>query len=89
MNDGKLKPRAIKCIFLGFKTRVKGFRLRCVEAKSPQFIISRDVKFDEHAMLRNKKKELVVVGQDHRVRKQVELQVKNLKNHKKVLLISP
>ncbi|KAI3718291.1 hypothetical protein L6452_19155 [Arctium lappa] len=44
-----LKPRALKCKFLGYKDGVKGFRLWCPETKMT--IISRDVTFDESSML--------------------------------------
>ena len=39
----------MKCIFLGFKVGVKGYKLWCPELK--KVIISRDVIFDETAML--------------------------------------
>ncbi|GKU92526.1 hypothetical protein SLEP1_g6239 [Rubroshorea leprosula] len=52
--DGKLEPRAVKCIFLRYASGVKGYRLWCVQ-KSPRFLMSRDVTFDEFAMLQKAK----------------------------------
>ena len=47
--ESKLDPRAKKALFMGFNPGVKGYRLWCLEAKKT--IISRDVTFDESAML--------------------------------------
>ncbi|KAH9667138.1 Receptor-like protein 14 [Citrus sinensis] len=50
VKDGKLDPRARKVIFVGFKGRVKGFKLWDLEDK--KFVCSRDVTFDEVSMMK-------------------------------------
>ena len=55
---------------------MKGYHLWCVEPESEKFIISRDVKFDEFAML-HKKKEFVVTDTDHGVSNKVEFEVED------------
>jgi len=41
----------LKCVFLGYGDGVKGYRLWCKDAKPPKVIVSRDVTFDEMAIV--------------------------------------
>lgn len=51
VNNGKLEPRSIKCVFLGYKASVKGYKSWC--SKNIKVVINRDVIFDETVVLPN------------------------------------
>ena len=52
VKESKLDPRAKKALFMGITGGVKGYRLWCPVTK--KIIFSRDVTFDESAMLKQK-----------------------------------
>jgi len=49
VNDRKLPPRAVKCMFLGYAFESKGYRMWCPDSK--KVIQSRDIVFNKNSML--------------------------------------
>ena len=72
VDNGKLEPRSMKCIFLGYKSSVKGYKLWCPETK--KLVISKDVIFDETSMIQVLAPKDSSVETVERVDKQVEFQ---------------
>ncbi|KAE8696421.1 GDSL esterase/lipase APG [Hibiscus syriacus] len=76
VKESKLDPRAKKALFMGITNEVKGFRLWCLDTK--KIICSRDVTFDESALVKKVTSEVVETSSTpHQVEhtpKQVEFQ---------------
>jgi len=45
--QGKLDPRAIRCLFIGYPNKVNGYKLWSLNPNMPKTFVSRDVTFDE------------------------------------------
>jgi hypothetical protein len=52
VNNGKLEPRAVKYIYLGYKPGVKGYQLW--NPKTRKIVISRSVTFDKASLFHDK-----------------------------------
>ncbi|GKD75975.1 retrotransposon protein, putative, ty1-copia subclass [Tanacetum coccineum] len=74
VNQGKLKPRAIKCIFQGYHKGVKGYRLWRLDDVKPMIIISRDVVFNESLMYKDTLKGAGTADYGKEVKFEVEIQ---------------
>ena len=51
VNQGKLESRSIKCNFVGYAFGVKGYKLWCLDLKTPKLIIEKNIIFNKSAML--------------------------------------
>ena len=78
-DDGKLNAKARKCIFLGYASGVKGYRLWCTDSKTPRLLIDRNVVIHESVLLSPKEGSIASddTGSQENVSKQVELETKH------------
>ncbi|KAH9650266.1 hypothetical protein KPL70_026310 [Citrus sinensis] len=54
VNQGKLAPRALRGIFIGYPEGVKGYKISCTDINPPKCIISRDVISNEEELISKK-----------------------------------
>ncbi|GKF42184.1 retrovirus-related pol polyprotein from transposon TNT 1-94, partial [Tanacetum coccineum] len=53
VKQGKLEPRAVKYVLLGYPEGVKGYRLYRLDGESPKIVTSRNVVFNESVMYKD------------------------------------
>jgi len=77
VNDGKLAPRPVQCMFLGYASEFKGYRMWCPDSK--KVIQSKDIIINENAMLSSGKKFVVSstnTSDQEDISRKVEIEVK-------------
>nr|GEW56011.1 retrotransposon protein, putative, Ty1-copia subclass [Tanacetum cinerariifolium] len=78
--QGKLEPRAVKCVLFGYPEGVKGYRLYRLDDESPKIVTSKNVFFNESVMYKDMLKDSG--ASDKSVEElQVEMELLRLNNH--------
>nr|GEZ98531.1 hypothetical protein [Tanacetum cinerariifolium] len=81
VQQGKLEPRAVKCVLLGYPEGMKGYRLYTLDNESPKIVTSRNVVFNESVMYKDTLNDSGA-GVDKSVEElQVEVELQRLNNH--------
>ncbi|GJX02707.1 retrotransposon protein, putative, ty1-copia subclass [Tanacetum coccineum] len=78
--QGKLEPRAIKYVHLGYPEGVKGYRLYRLDGESPKIVTSRSVVFNESVMYKDTLKDSGA-GDKSVEELQVKVELQRLNNH--------
>ncbi|GJW72032.1 retrotransposon protein, putative, ty1-copia subclass [Tanacetum coccineum] len=78
--QGKLEPRVIKCVLLGYSEGVKGYRLYRLDDESPKIVTNRNVVFNESVIYKDTLEDSGA-GADKSVEElQVEVELQRLNN---------
>ncbi|GJX75002.1 retrotransposon protein, putative, ty1-copia subclass [Tanacetum coccineum] len=80
VKQGKLEPRVVKCVLLGYHEGVKGYRLYKLDNESPKIVTSRDVVFNESVMYKDMLKDHGACNDKSVEELQVEVKLQCLNN---------
>nr|GEX95006.1 hypothetical protein [Tanacetum cinerariifolium] len=78
--QGKLEPRAVKCVLFWYPDGVKGYRLYRLDDESPKIVTSRNVVFNESIMYKDTLKDSGA-GDKFVEELQVEVKLQRINNH--------
>lgn len=53
IKEGKLEPRSLSSVFLGYPNGIKGYKLWCTDLKPLRATINRDIAFNKFEMLQH------------------------------------
>nr|GEW52569.1 hypothetical protein [Tanacetum cinerariifolium] len=79
--QGKLEPRSIKCVLLGYPEGVKGYKIYRLNDEPPKIVTSRNVVFNESVMYKDTLKNFDTCADKSVEELHVKVELHRLNNH--------